>query len=71
MKKIWSPRVMQPFYKEWALERSGKLLGKVRYAISTVQPYTAEIYTPRGKSVVVYRGDNESAARQSVMASTA
>lgn len=66
MKKIWSPRVMQKYYKEWAFMQGTTLLGKVRYRIGCgTYSYIGEVYS-NGKSLTIYRGDVEAEARQAV-----
>jgi hypothetical protein len=66
----WSPRIAQTFYKEWALEKLGKLIGKVRYAAQSYPPYIGEYYV-NGRTYTAYRGDNEHEARPAVMAKIA
>jgi hypothetical protein len=66
----WSPRIAQTFYKEWALEKLGKLIGKVRYAAGSFPPYIGEYYV-NGRTYTAYKGDSEQAARQAVIAAVA
>ena len=59
---------MQPFYQEWALEISSKLMGKVRNAVMSYPPFTGEKYV-NGRAYVVYRGDNKEEAQNAVIQS--
>jgi hypothetical protein len=61
----WSPRVAQAFYKEWALEKLGKLVGKVRYNAQSYPTWVGEVYI-NGRTYTPYKGDNEAEARKQV-----
>ena len=66
MKKRWTPRVMQTFYKEWALELGTQLLGKVRYAAQSFPPYIGEVYQC-GRTYTIYKGQNKQEAKNAVL----
>ena len=66
MKKVWSPRVMQRWYKEWALCEGAKLLGKVRNNLASYPTVVGEVYR-NGRTYTTYKGDSIEAAKEAVL----